>query len=1599
MTKKRNNKVKVAAVSVNDSVGGFANQKLRERRIGWEWNRRLLVIVLLLATVGLVVGCVAYRLNRAAAAETFLAKAVEAEKESDYLQQAKWLKRCMLLRPEENDLAIQAAFAADKSVDVGDREGKPARVDQARKYLGFALSKIDSEHEDYEALRRMLIPRLLQIGGGWYIEVERLVIGLGAAAGEPQATKWLAKSLVGRVRQGHYNQPIPDGNETEHWELLAQQLPGDVLIKAIEVNPQDIDLLAELQGLAQSSPELFSLAKSLGAENAKFHERIRELLSPLSTRLDSSRSQLIWWNFEDSIGNSDTAMEKLLVSSDLALLRLKEKIREWEEAGSVAEFEKLDEELYFDFYLVSRAAIEASELSPDEARRRFALLQDVPPEMITVSILETAFQQAGRFEISQGDLQKAREVFECGLEKCGSENMQLLGSTVNLCIELELADTESSTGMALSQETLELIARYKASIETATNKNLLTSEQKSTRVSRLNIARNIAVHRWRMKRIDAILSMQQGDVGAAIGLFEDALADEAGVELVERFTVIQSLTTLYREQGMWDSAAFTLDRGLDLAPSNTAFKLAAAEAWEMAGNFSKSMELWESLSREKSIVLKARALEARFENTLRFPDAQSDLSGIRSSLKQLQRAVNADSSETVAAAKILERLEVRLPQPGVTLQQYLGSASRLEGIERLAAKYPNDRATQFFAAQQLFSHGKLKQVEQLIAQLAEGSDEGKQWAAELRVSLKSSRALESLNGEEITTAAPDIVSKDGNAAVFYSRAANIALRRGDIKSAFEAYTAIPENQQSLRLLFVICRIAGALSTEQLPDSFAGTGEPQAALVAHWRKRLREREGDNGSFGMLLDIEQRYKELVAVKDLDTEDSRLVEMRNMAATLVAKRPRWCEAITALGLVESLRRNHRDAALELDRAIAAGDRRASTVRLMLHELMRSGQWSEADKQLQAAQKNLGIDLDPRGVHQMRIARGQGDFQQLLAVTREQAASNPADFELNFLHATVAVQIAKDAKQADVRKDSLAEATLALRQAEAAVEEKDRKVLLDKWLLIAILQRDKDQINQLVERVKKSDLSEIDRVTLAGRGLIAVGELSAALKEMIRADQLNPTSLSKQALAELYRRLDMPEQQVDALKTALRRNPKDTGLRNRLANAILTQDGSAANWDELKKLFRGEDADDSNRLFFAASLIATGEQAKRKEGNQILRELIDEQNDFSQDAKRILANVTQLEYEATETSDSGKRTQLDKQFRELCASLTDMRTPKASDLRRFASYLLKHGQDTDLGKVGRLLDKLKRESSGSLETLEIELRHAVKAKRKSDVPSIVDRWVRNAKQENVLSRSRIAMVAGTALSELGFVKDGIGMVEQGYQKNPVMLGSLVLMLLKDKQFEKAIGICSERYVQVPDVNAAVLMVESMLGMPREQPGLKNSKYSQQIDDAVAKNPNNIALLEAVATLRMQQEDFAKALVLYRKIDKLNPNRIRTLNNLAMACAETAGMAEQGIKPIQRAIELAGRIPELLDTYAAVLLKADRLDEAIVVLDEAIAKTIEPRYQFHKVQVFRAQGKDPEAKKLWQTMDFQAIDFKSLTPKEILELKQIKLDFGVPNE
>jgi tetratricopeptide (TPR) repeat protein len=146
---------------------------------------------------------------------------------------------------------------------------------------------------------------------------------------------------------------------------------------------------------------------------------------------------------------------------------------------------------------------------------------------------------------------------------------------------------------------------------------------------------------------------------------------------------------------------------------------------------------------------------------------------------------------------------------------------------------------------------------------------------------------------------------------------------------------------------------------------------------------------------------------------------------------------------------------------------------------------------------------------------------------------------------------------------------------------------------------------------------------------------------------------------------------------------------------------------------------------------------------------------------------------------------------------------------------------------------------------------------------------------------------------------------------------------------------------------------------------------------------------------LHMIQEDYAKAIPLFERITKLDPFRIRALNNLAMAYSEIPGQAAKGIDPINRAIKIAGEAPELLDTKGTVLLKAGQLDEALRTFREAVAKSDDPRFQFHVILVLLEQQKAIEAERAWKQLDLDKLNPAGLTAAERRQLEQMKKDFS----
>src|SRR5262249_51224317 len=86
----------------------------------------------------------------------------------------------------------------------------------------------------------------------------------------------------------------------------------------------------------------------------------------------------------------------------------------------------------------------------------------------------------------------------------------------------------------------------------------------------------------------------------------------------------------------------------------------------------------------------------------------------------------------------------------------------------------------------------------------------------------------------------------------------------------------------------------------------------------------------------------------------------------------------------------------------------------------------------------------------------------------------------------------------------------------------------------------------------------------------------------------------------------------------------------------------------------------------------------------------------------------------------------------------------------------------------------------------------------------------------------------------------------------------------------------------------------------------------------------------------------------LYRQSLEQNPRGVRALNNLAWLRVLRGEHGAEPLALIDRAIALAGRLPALLDTRAAILQAQGPLPDALRDLEQALELKPSATYSFH---------------------------------------------------
>jgi cellulose synthase operon protein C len=166
------------------------------------------------------------------------------------------------------------------------------------------------------------------------------------------------------------------------------------------------------------------------------------------------------------------------------------------------------------------------------------------------------------------------------------------------------------------------------------------------------------------------------------------------------------------------------------------------------------------------------------------------------------------------------------------------------------------------------------------------------------------------------------------------------------------------------------------------------------------------------------------------------------------------------------------------------------------------------------------------------------------------------------------------------------------------------------------------------------------------------------------------------------------------------------------------------------------------------------------------------------------------------------------------------------------------------------------------------------------------------------------------------------------------------------------------------------------------------------------AKEGQRAALQKQLATLYNLQSRFDDSETTYRLSLKENPRDTLSMNNLAWLLATKGQKADEALTHIQRAIDLDGPLPGLLDTRAIVYLAQGKSESAVKELEDIVIDNPTGTSYFHMAQAYHAAKNKPAAREaLQKALKTYNLKEKELHPFEREKYQQLQAELGVKGD
>lgn len=183
--------------------------------------------------------------------------------------------------------------------------------------------------------------------------------------------------------------------------------------------------------------------------------------------------------------------------------------------------------------------------------------------------------------------------------------------------------------------------------------------------------------------------------------------------------------------------------------------------------------------------------------------------------------------------------------------------------------------------------------------------------------------------------------------------------------------------------------------------------------------------------------------------------------------------------------------------------------------------------------------------------------------------------------------------------------------------------------------------------------------------------------------------------------------------------------------------------------------------------------------------------------------------------------------------------------------------------------------------------------------------------------------------------------------------------ILLLERNFSAAIPKLKQQYEAKPSEQGATFLAYALEGNNQKKLAIEllenySLEYGQK--PRVSLSLANMYL----------STDVNKATLEYEKLIKIQPNNIVVLNNLSWLYMEK-GLFSQALMHAKKAYSLSGEVPNVVDTYAQVLLKSGKKSQALVKAEQAykLSKMENVDIALNFVEILLANNAKMKAKKI----------------------------------